>query len=398
MKNYIKNLETGKIELHFEKSEYQALPADQKAELKRHFLWSRSAWVSRSIHNQWQAIQIANKLGFIEEEKQGERLSFAEQQARKQKKAERRADRFEQYAENAENRGKTLQSDLEHYRGDIAFFTQPIISGHSGSQAFANRRQRIMDRYFKGFDEYRKSEYFTERAETARKTADGKQLKSPVYLNNRIKECEANIRRFERALVRAEKEKNEHWQEDLLYKLEYEIDKLGYFKNCLDEVSKTLEKHGKKLYTREDIKLGYFINVRGSWAKVLKTNPKTVEGDYLEQHLKGCYCLFPYAEIQDIKIPEGWTEETQKINNPNPFNVGDIVVMTQIGGNRVVRAFQIVKKTDKTVTIQRIDIQQGKPIKDAFVSDKQERRTVKEDRAGNTVVNSNDYYLHKYIA
>ena len=42
MKEYIFNLETTKIELHFEKSEYDALPVEQKALLKRNFLWSRT--------------------------------------------------------------------------------------------------------------------------------------------------------------------------------------------------------------------------------------------------------------------------------------------------------------------------------------------------------------------
>ena len=35
MKQYIFNLETTKIELHFEKSEYNALTAEQKADLKK---------------------------------------------------------------------------------------------------------------------------------------------------------------------------------------------------------------------------------------------------------------------------------------------------------------------------------------------------------------------------
>ena len=50
MKQYIFNLETTKIELHFEKSEYNALTADQKADLKSAFLWSRTGgcWVSRA--------------------------------------------------------------------------------------------------------------------------------------------------------------------------------------------------------------------------------------------------------------------------------------------------------------------------------------------------------------
>jgi hypothetical protein len=40
MSNYIFNLETTKIELHFEKAQYNALTDDQKQELKGAYLWS----------------------------------------------------------------------------------------------------------------------------------------------------------------------------------------------------------------------------------------------------------------------------------------------------------------------------------------------------------------------
>ena len=210
-KNYIKNLETGKIELHFEKSDYLALSDELKKEIKSSYLFSKSAnaWVSRGIHNQYRAIQTAIKLGFTEEEKTGERLTFAEQLERKQEKAEHRAERYDQYAVNAINRAKTLQSELESHHGDNSFFTQPIIAGHAGSQAFGNRRQRIYDRYHKGFEEYKKSEYFAEKAEIARQTADATQLKSPIYLNNRIEECQKHIRKLE---------KNATYYEDILQK------------------------------------------------------------------------------------------------------------------------------------------------------------------------------------
>ena len=102
MKPYIFNLETTKIELHFEKSEYAALTADQKADLKSAFLWSRtgSCWVSRAKEpNLWWAKQVAAKLGFTEEQREGERLSFSEQVERQADRAERRAERYEQYAE-----------------------------------------------------------------------------------------------------------------------------------------------------------------------------------------------------------------------------------------------------------------------------------------------------------
>ena len=103
MRQYIFNLETTKIELHFEKSEYNALTAEQKADLKSSFLWSRSrgCWVSRAKEpNLAWAKRIAAKLGFTEEQRQGERLSFSEQVERQAERAERRAERYEQYADS----------------------------------------------------------------------------------------------------------------------------------------------------------------------------------------------------------------------------------------------------------------------------------------------------------
>ncbi|KLU62298.1 hypothetical protein CEB3_c13420 [Peptococcaceae bacterium CEB3] len=396
MKQYVKNLETGKIELHFEKDEYQALTAEQKTELKRFFLWSRfaQAWVSKSAKDHFHAVRIAEKLGFTGEEKRGERLSFAETVERKQERAERKAERYEQYAENAEKRGKAMQTELERYHGDIAFFTQPIIPGHSGSEAFARSRDRIMNRYHKGFDEYAKSEYYANRAEAARATAQSQEFSDPVYLNNRIEEAQANIRRFERAIAQAEKTGNQSWKEELIAKLQFETDKLSYFKDCLAKTGTPLEE--KRVFTREEIKPGYLINVGGCWNKVLKTNPKTVQYESLEERFKGYKCLCYYADIKDLQIPENWVEETVQVGNP--FVVGDIVVTTYTDNNRIADAFQIVKTTGQTVTIRRIRVQSGAPVPNAFVSDKQERHSVKLDRSGKIAVNGQHNYLYKYTA
>jgi len=419
--NYIKNLETGKIELHFEKSDYLALSDELKKEIKSSYLFSKSAnaWVSRGIHNQYRAIQTAIKLGFTEEEKQGERLTFAEQLERKQEKAEHRAERYDQYAVNAINRAKILQSELESHHGDNSFFTQPIIAGHAGSQAFGKRRQKIYDRYHKGFEEYKKSEYFAEKAEIARMTADATQLKSPIYLNNRIEECEKRIRKIEKNVesyedILTKKNNNEtvssfyenkteeqiqDYLNESLDRLEYEVDKLGYFQNCMKEIKTKLEENGQKMYNKSDIKPGYlFLNYRHKvWAKVIRVNPKTITATYIEHPLTGHDASCPYTEIKEVKIPENWTDE-KEVKAENPFKVGDIVCKHRPADNSIYRAYQIVKTTEKSVTIQRIEVLDHKPIKDTFISDQQERKQVKKDRGGNFVINHDDWYLYKYSA
>ena len=92
-KKYILNRETGKIELHFEKSEYQEMPEEQKRILKSNYLFSRKAeaWVSRAKYpNLYYAKRAAEELGFTEGEKIGERLTYAEQLQRQADRAEAR--------------------------------------------------------------------------------------------------------------------------------------------------------------------------------------------------------------------------------------------------------------------------------------------------------------------
>jgi hypothetical protein len=391
MSAYIKNLETLKIELHFEKSDYMAMSENDKQKLKSAFLWSNygKCWVSRAKEpNLYRAIKTAKELGFTEEEKRGERISFAEQMERKAERAEARAERYEEYAENAKKRAEGLQAELNSYRGDTAFFTQPIIVGHTGSQAFAKRRERIFERYRKGFDEYRKSEYFQDRAETARATADMKQLKNPVYLHNRIKECNANIRALERAMVRAEEQNNnEDRQNNLLEKMEYEIDKLAYLENCLEEI-------GGNKFSKDNIKVGYVVKMR-RWGRceIVGTGPVNVTFRILDGGAAGGCLTEPYAAIEAI-LQE---KEAPKIENP--YKAGDILCHYSMGGNRIIRAYQVVKATAKGVSMQEIEIENGIPQAGQFkAGSKPMRKGITINKFNNQpCIYCDGWQLYKYV-
>lgn len=383
-REYVLNRETNKIELRFSKEEYKALPEADKTELKRFFLFSgkASAWVSRSTNNHYSAIRTAEKLGFTDAGKVGERLSYAEQVERKAEKAEARADRFEEYAGNAEKRAEGLQSEFNELRGDWSWITQPNINSSAG-RSFTRQREKIMARYDRGFEEYRKSEYYQDRAATARSTADLTKLQSKRYLNNRIEESKTRLRELERRIVQAEG--REEWLEKLLELMEIEMDKLAFHENCLEEI-------GGVEWSKDNIKPGYLVKIRGSWDVVIKANPKTVEAkpSVVPYTLK-----YAYAEIQDMKIPENWTDPS-KAKAVNPFSVGDILTASSMDGKRIRKAFQVVKATDKNVMIQEIQITDGAPVANEFISDKQERRAFKE-RYGSMTVNYDDYTsLHKY--
>ena len=318
MKQYIFNLETTKIELHFEKSEYNALTTEQKSDLKSAFLWSRSGgcWVSRAKEpNLWNAKRVAAKLGFTEEQRQGERLSFSEQVERQTERAERRAERYEQYAENAAQRGAALQRPINQMHGDIAFFTQPIIAGHAGSQAFARRREKMFAQYEKGFEEYRKSDYFQDRVRTARETADGAKYRDIAYLDRRIKECRKEIRARKKNIIHYEEilsaiehgkkkklldgtpvtaETVSGWMEHEYELIEKAMDKQVFLEACVDQC-------GGFRFSKDNIKVGYHVKVKDDrYAEVISAGPQNITYRILTGGAKGMVLKAAYAEITEI--------------------------------------------------------------------------------------------------
>ncbi len=379
MRQYIFNLETTKIELHFEKSEYEALTDEQRSDLKSAFLWSRTGgcWVSRAKEpNLWRAKQIAAKLGFNEEQRQGERLSFSEQVDRQTERAERRAERYEQYAENAAQRGAALQRPLDHVRSDIAFFTQPIIAGHAGSQAFARRREKMFAQYEKGFEEYRKSGYFQDRAKVARETADGAKYRDVAYLDRRIKECKCEIRARKKNVIHYEKilsaiengEKKSRvdgtpitvemvtgWLENEYELIERAMDKQVFLEACVDAC-------GGIRFSRDNVKIGYHVKLKKfGLAEVVGAGPQNITYCILTGGAKGMILTAAYTEIAEVVQA---TEQTEI----HPFIIGERFTAEQyvqdgdpLKWERVRVTYEIVKTSSKTIQLKPID-RDGKVI------------------------------------
>jgi len=362
MENYfVVNLETGKLELHFEKETYQELSDDQKKEIKSNFLWGRNSgcWISRAKEpNLYWARRVAVSLGLEDAGREGERLSFAGQMERKAERAERRADRYEDRADAAERKGEALQAPINKMHGDIAFFTQPNINTSAG-RAFTNRRNRMFASFEKGFDEFRRSAYWSDRAKTARATAAQKELKDKAFVSRRIKERESDIRKLKKNIeeqertisriesgetvtnwkgeavqIEAARENLEYW----LDRLEVKLDELGFYQDCLAEL-------GGVSFSRENIKPGYMVRVqRFGIGEVISTGPKNCvvkTGQFPLTHA--------YAEILEI------VKATEAAQETHPYKVGETITCTR--WNEESRKsekieYKIIKTTDKTITLQ----------------------------------------------
>ena len=357
---YIINRETEKLELHFDKSEYQALSDDQKSTIKSNFLFSRygGCWVSRAkIPNLWRAEQVAKSLGAENHGKSGELLSFEEKMERKAARAEERAERMDARADAAEQRGEQLQKPINARRGDIAFFTQPNINTSSG-RTFTRQREKMFAAFERGMDEFKKSEYYAERAEAARRTANLENSKDKAFCDRRVKDAQKNIKAIQKNLdhyhamlecdgmgeqqkrfdgTPIERAEIERWIEDAEERLESEISRLCYYQSCIDE-------QGGVQFSKENIKPGYVVKIKHyNDCTVLRTGPKNI----IFRTPNGFDLTAAYAEILEIVKAE------ETIKPTHPFKVGETFeVGAYVDGHRVKQVWEIIKSTATTVTLK----------------------------------------------
>lgn len=405
----IDNRETLKLELHFDRAEYDALTDSQKSTIKSNYLWSNygKCWVSRAKYpHTYHAARVAQDLGAGEAVKQGERLTMAERMDEAAERAESRADRYEEHADNAMKRAEGLQKEFNHLRQDIAWLTQPIIAGHSGSRAFARSRDRVMARYEKGMEEYKKSGYYQDRAATARQTADQAKLKNPAYLERRIKEQNATIKKIQAAIVEWEEslykvqngetvkigyparelttDEAEKRIEDCLDRYEFEADKLSFFEDCMQAI-------GGLKYSKENIKPGYVVKVDGGLGVIVKANPTSID----VKTSCGLVIKYLYGEITEIikAVEVKPKDETE----PHPYQVGEIVGKLRGGDGSIYKAYQIVGTTAKTVKMQEIAIIGGIPQAGQFRGEAITRKPVINKFNGQWALYDDNWQLHKYI-
>jgi len=368
------NRETGKLELIFDKAEYLALADEQKREIKSNFLFSRSigGWVSRcKVPNLYRAEEIARKIGAENRGKTGEALTYAEQQERKAERAEARAERMEYRSDKAAAEGKRLQKPIDDMHGDIAFFTQPNINSSAG-RAFTNRRNKMWAAWERGWDAFKKSEYYADRAETARRTAA--EATAPTdkgFCERRIADAEKTIRAQKRNLEHYEKtleklnsgervpfgysgdfltaEQVEGWIENAEEIMESAMSKAIYYRDAIEAL-------GGIQFSRENIKPGYLVELSKSWqcvVKVVSCGPKNITytdtDDAPPPHF---YLKASYGEIKRIVKAE------EKAPEQHPFKVGDTFTVELWNGETCKREktpVEIVKASDKSVTVKNLN-------------------------------------------
>lgn len=250
--------------------------------------------------------------------------------------------------------------------GDIAFFTQPIISGHAGSQAFARRREKMFTQYEKGFEESCKSGYFQDRARTTGQSGSKWNQVSGAYLDRPIKECKKEIKARKKnilyyepcvplrtarrnadtmALLSLSRWSLTGWNRNLKL-IEKAMGKQAFLEACVDE-------YGGIRFSKDNVKVGYHVRLdKFGLAEVVGAVPQNITYRILTGGSKRMRLKAAYAEITEIVR----AEENREMHS---FTVGERFMAEQYicdgdsyRRNRVHITYEIIKATSATIPVE----------------------------------------------
>lgn len=240
-------------------------------QLKRQgFRWSRhlEAWYLPRNWNETTraqriaALQAATPARFEVQRSDTPRRPAAEREAEQQARAARRADRLDRQAAAAEQRAETAY-EAAQARADRIPLGQPILLGHHSQR----RHERDLERISRGMERAvaERSRAKDARAGAARARAVAQGAESVITIGNRIERAQTEIRRTNRLLESA----GGTYRDQLLRQLDELLDNLEHDQTKLAAA-------GGVPYNRDTVRTGDFVQVRGDWYPVTRSNAKTV--------------------------------------------------------------------------------------------------------------------------
>jgi hypothetical protein len=212
-----------------------------------------------------------------------EARSFAEQEADRYARAEDRADRLAGAARNAAGRSNAAY-ERSRQMGEAIPFGQPMMPDHYSYNRDRNYRERMHNLMGKSIEEAEKADHYAHRADLAENMQASRE-NVPTTLR-RIAKLEAEMRDVERNIAgRQEYVRDDNGDYKLVLvkpgpkrlallerrKAEHE-EQIAYWRGVIAKA----EADGVKVWGPSDFTKGDFVRSFGTWAEVLRVNPKSV--------------------------------------------------------------------------------------------------------------------------
>ncbi|WIB72625.1 DUF3560 domain-containing protein [Curtobacterium sp. MCBD17_026] len=224
-------------------------------------------------------------------------------------KIARQADRVDALDAKADRKAAADAAAWERVEGAMARLPEggePIHVGHHSEGRHRNAIKKADTAMRRSVEATRDAEHARGKAEAASHTTDRRYR--PVTVANRIETLGAEIRKLERRItedrydsergyVAPTAEQVERSRGRLTPYIEEKRDQVAYWEGVR---AAQIESGTATGYSRETVKKGDRVKVRGHWYAVVRVNAKTVS----VQTEYSWTDTVPYAEVQDLKRPE----------------------------------------------------------------------------------------------
>ncbi|MGA4842106.1 DUF3560 domain-containing protein [Streptomyces sp. G45] len=209
-----------------------------------------------------------------------DRRTFAEAEAERVERAEDRAERFAQYADNAAARSEAAWR-RGHEIADGIPMGQPILVGHHSERRARRDQERIDNAMRTSVGERDKAGYWSGREKAA---AGYEQFrKNPARTLRRIDKLQAELR----AVEKWQRGESAHGYpqniDDPEVRQELEIQRQELTEEIVywQGVIKEAEARGFKVWSRTDFRRGDYVRAGGRWWEVLRVNAKSLTTPHL---------------------------------------------------------------------------------------------------------------------
>ena len=234
-----------------------------------------------------------------------ERTPFAERQKGEKARAAERAERYSARAEKAENRSEAAHEQFRALLDPIPF-GQPILVGHHSERRHRRTLEKADNAMRKACEEADKAKYYKGRAFSSSCKAEGHDA---AFAARRLREAEAEVRRFQRNLAWAERNEYGRYSPEVIEReqtrygaliAEY-TEHVAYWKAQIEAsgAGKVVEGLSERdAAMKASLKKGDYIFSDGDWWQVLQVNAKSVTVQCLT---RGCEHFKPrlaYSEIE----------------------------------------------------------------------------------------------------
>lgn len=239
-------------------------------------------------------------------------MSYADRRAAKSERHERRAERLEARANSRERKRGEAQAALNAnpMYSDFGIMTEPIKVGHHSEGRHRRAKERVAAKMHKVVGLWREEVELRGRAAAAADAARPDAERGPGFMQRRIDEISAELRKVERLLAGEDQSQvvaaimdgrevqapdpQSEWGQKLAARRDFLVEGLAYWNALLDGIGGV--QHSKATVKKGDI----VVKRSGIRAVVERVNAKTVSVLYQDIGGGNWRSKMPYAEIVEV--------------------------------------------------------------------------------------------------